>query len=63
MIEFIKKINKCNDEGIIINKNVTEYKSAINKPLTTFIYNDIHKIPGDAIPFIVEFFKNNTLTQ
>ena len=63
MIEFIKKINKCNDEGIIINKNVTEYKSAIDKPLTTFIYNDIHKIPGDAIPFIVEFFKNNTLTQ
>ncbi len=63
MIEFIKKINKCNDEGIVINKNVTEYKSAIDKPLTTFIYNDIHKIPGDAIPFIVEFFKNNTLTQ
>jgi len=61
MIEFIKKTNKCKYDGIIINKNVTEYKSTIDMPLMTFIYNGEHKIPEDAIPYIVEFFKNNQL--
>jgi polyhydroxybutyrate depolymerase len=61
MIDFVKKLNKCSGEGIIVNKNVTEYESAINKPVSTFIYNGEHKIPKDAIPFIVEFFKRNQL--
>jgi polyhydroxybutyrate depolymerase len=61
MIEFIKRTNKCNDNGTIINKNVTKYKSTINMPLWTFIYDGEHKIPKDAIPFIVEFFKSNQL--
>jgi len=61
MIEFIKKTNKCGDPGEIVNKNVTEYKSTINMPLSTFIYNGGHKIPDDAIPFIVAFFKRNSL--
>lgn len=61
MIEFIKKINKCNDDGIIVDKNVTEYESGIDMPLRTFIYNGGHKIPDDAIPYIVEFFKSNQI--
>lgn len=61
MIEFIKIVNRCDGEGKTVNKNVTEYESRIAKPLVTFIYNGEHKVPGDAIPFIVEFFKNNWL--
>jgi len=61
MIEFIKKINKCKNDGIVINKNVTEYRSSINMSLRTFIYDGEHKIPKDAIPFIIEFFKSNQL--
>ena len=61
MIEFLKKINKCKNDGIVINKNVTEYISSINMSLKTFIYDGEHKIPKDAIPFIVEFFKSNQL--
>ena len=61
MIEFIKTLNKTIGEGKNINKNVTEYESSISKPVMTFIYNGEHKVPGDAIPFIVEFFKNNQL--
>lgn len=61
MIEFIKKINKCQKEGIIIDKNVKEYKSSIEMSLMTFIYDGEHKIPKDAIPFIVAFFKSNQL--
>lgn len=63
MIEFIKKTNKCTDDGIIINKNVKEYVSTINMPLWTFIYDGEHKIPKDAIPFIVEFLKSNQLNM
>lgn len=61
MIEFIKKINKCQKDGIIIDKNVTEYKSSMEMSLMTFIYDGEHKIPKDAIPFIVNFFKGNQL--
>ena len=61
MIEYLIKLNKCADEGNTVNKNITVYESAINMTVQTFIYNGGHKIPEDAIPFMVEFFKNNHL--
>lgn len=56
-IEYFLKLNKCKANGKKINEYLTEYPSASDNPVMTYVHNGGHEIPGDSLPYIIEFFK------
>lgn len=60
MENIVLKINKCGEERII-NKNISEDDSIIDAPVKTYISNSGHEIPEEALSYIIDFFKENTL--
>jgi len=61
MINYIKRLNGCTVGVQGNNENITEYTSSKGAPLFTFIHDGGHEIRKDAIPYIIQFFKENAL--
>jgi polyhydroxybutyrate depolymerase len=59
MKSIVLKLNNCR-EGRALTSNVTEFESPDNFTVKTYINDLGHEIPEEAIPYIVEFFKEHT---
>jgi polyhydroxybutyrate depolymerase len=57
MIQFLLSLNHCESNGTK-DGNLTTYKSDIDMPVVTYIYNGGHKFPPEVPPEIVKFFKS-----
>ncbi|MEK6795198.1 MAG: esterase [Spirochaetota bacterium] len=59
MMQFVRDLNGCTEGKPGANDLITIYPSAGDTPFITYIHNGGHEMPKDAIPFIVQFFKDN----
>ncbi len=62
MIESVRKINQCEDQGEPWEGNCTIYASALGAPVVTLITSEGHKFPQQAPPLIVKFFQQHAKT-
>ena len=59
MIEAMKKVNGCEEQGTEWAKNCTLYKSSKGAPVVAFLYPGGHDVPAEAPGLIAKFFKEH----
>lgn len=57
MMKYVRTLNACSDGTPGPDVRITIYPSTNRTPLVTYIHAGAHEMPKDAIPFIVQFFK------
>lgn len=62
MRDYLLKVNSCK-KGRTITSNITEYDSDNNFTIKTYINDLGHDIPGEALPYIIGFFKEHKLNN
>jgi len=61
MVDIVKKINRCDETPRPWGGNdlCAEYPSKIGAPVVAYFHPGGHTVPKDAIPLIVQFFKEH----
>jgi polyhydroxybutyrate depolymerase len=59
MMEKVRKLNECSDEGQKLDQYETLYPSKIGTPVVTYIHPGNHQFPPEAPAAIVKFFKEH----
>lgn len=59
MIQGLKKLNQCEEQGAIWSKYGTLYPSKQGNPVLAYIHPGTHQYPSEAPPLIVKFFQSH----
>jgi polyhydroxybutyrate depolymerase len=63
MMEAVRKVDGCEATGTAWGDHATRYASKGGTPVVTYIHGGGHEFARDAVPLMVQFFKEHTLGE